>query len=324
MFKPAYQITIGNNDISTASGQLLSLDLRRSKNGAADALEMHFARDWGVSVADGDSVAVSLGWEDDVSQVFGGTVDEVRKSQHLIKITARGTQARLMATRKDATFLDQKAGEVVTSLASEVEMETDRVDDGVVLPFYLVDSTRNLYEHCLQLAGVCGFDLYATVEGKLFFGPFTTTSSDHSFTYGEHILAHHIEKGQPYSGITVIPESPASSEGEDAAGWLVKDAQAHSGIAGKGGFPLSGGVLRTKEAAESAARGRLAASQRMATHGSVVVMGNPAVKLGQAVALVDTPDADSAAIYQVVGINHRLSMTTGFVTTILVGGMPDV
>jgi phage protein D len=83
-------------------------------------------------------------------------------------------------------------------------------------------------------------------------------------------------------------------------------------------------MLRTKETAAGAASGLLALSQQQAIHGTAKLTGNPAVSLGQAVQFTDTPDSAVAAIYQVVGIRHQLSRASGFVTSVLVGGMPNV
>jgi phage protein D len=122
----------------------------------------------------------------------------------------------------------------------------------------------------------------------------------------------------------MVPESPASTLGDDTASWLIKDPSPHQGAAGSGpiALPLNDPLLRTKDAADTAAGARLYFSQRDAVTGRVELMGNPKVKLGDAVALEGVPKAGVDGTYQVMAVRHCLEKKRGFRTLVALGGIP--
>ena len=208
-------------------------------------------------------------------------------------------------------------------MASEAEVETATVEDGIDLPVYLADSGSSFYDHAEGLARRNGFDLYTDEEGALVFARFAVTSADHTFRYGEQIIDVSVERGSPLEGASVVPESPASSLGGDTASWFVKDPSPHRADAGGGAarLILSDPLLKTKEAATSTADALLYFSQRAAVSGHVSVMGYAKVKLGEAVALEGVPDAGVDGLYQVMSVSHRLDRRQGFRTVVGLGGM---
>jgi hypothetical protein len=267
---------------------------------------------------------VELGWDGDTTLVFTGQVEAVTRQVADMTVTCAGSQMKLMRARSDRAFASQPAGQVVSALCGDSGVDTDTVEDGIDLPSYLVDSARRGWEHCLGLAQRCGFDLYCTQSGALVFGPFTATTADWTFRYGADVLSATVTRWHPSDGMAVVPESPSSGQGDEASAWLVMDPSPYRGEAGSPvTLVLSDPMLRTKEAADSSASGRMAFRQRVTISGSVQLMGNPAVTLGEALALDGMPDDSLNDTYQVLAVRHVLDGRRGFRTVVALGGMPE-
>lgn len=325
MLKPSYLVTLDQDTLSQDTlGPLVALEVLRCKNGAADEAIFTLGLTPPLDPQPGGAVTVELGWDGSTELVFTGVVDAVGHGIGKMQVCCVGSQMKLMKSRVDKPFTNQAAGQVVQILAGDVGVATDRVEDGIDLPGYLADSASNAYEHCLLLARNCGFDLYTTEQGKLVFAGFSVASADHTLRYGEHIVAASVERATPLDAVNVVPEGTASSAGDETACWLVKDPAPHQGAAGGGAAALllSAPLLRTKDAAQSAADARLARSQRDAISGFVELMGSPGIKLGQTVALEGVPDSGADGLYQVMAVRHRLDRRRGLRTFVALGGMP--
>lgn len=325
MLRPSYSIGLDQDTLSSDTlGPLSALEVRRCKNGGADEAVISLGRVPAVNPEEGDAVTIELGWDGEMELVFTGVVEAVDWGIGRMEVACVGSQMKLMRARADRAFVSQAAGQVVTALAADAGVETETVEDGIDLPVYLVDSARSSYDHCLGLARRCGFDLYTTEEEKLVFAQFAVTSADHTFRYGEQIIGASVEKGIALDEVSIVPESPASSSGDETASWFIKDPSPHAGKAGGGPATLllSDPLLRTKEAADRAANARLYLSQRGAVLGCVELMGSPKVRLGEAVALEGVPDAGVDGLYQVMTVRHCLDRRRGFRTFVALGGIP--
>lgn len=324
MLKPTYAVTLGSFRLASDHlAPLVALRVDRAKNAGADWATVTIGRAQAASVSAGDPATVELGWDGDTTLVFTGQVEAVTQEVAGTTVTAAGNQMKLMRARSDRTFTRQSAGQVVSALAGDAGVETDTVEDGIELPAYHVDSARRGWEHCLGLARRCGFDCYANADGTLVFAPFTTVVADETFRYRAEVLSASLQRWRPGGGVTVVPESPASGQGDDTSAWLVKDPSPYQGQAGDTAtLVLSDPLLRTKDAADSAAAGLVAFQQRQVVTGDVELMGDPGVTLGQAIALSEMPDDSWNDTYQVVAVRHSLDGRRGFRTVAGLGGMP--
>jgi phage protein D len=274
----------------------------------------------GLAVAEGDPIALDLGYAGNgLSPVLKGAVRAVESGIATCRIEGLSPMTALLDLRLHQTYEKQTVGGIVSDLAGQAGLDVGQVEDGIDLPVYVVDDSKNAYEHARILAAKCGFDLYLDVDNKLVFKPFEKTRADHTFEYGLHVLAVDVQRQEPaYRRVEVWGESPASSQGEDAASWLTKKPQDFVGRAGSGEplLRVQDRSIRTKAAAEASAQARLRQIEREALTGSLTVLGAPQVKLGDAVEVKGMPDAGANGIYQVRRIQHHLSKTGGFVTTI--------
>jgi phage protein D len=326
MLKPGYNIKLDQDTLSSDGlGALMALDVRCCKNGAADEAIIALGRVPSINPSEGAKVSIELGWDGDVEAVFTGTVEAVESGIGGMEIVCLGNEMKMVRTRSDRAFVNQNAGEVVKALADEANVATATIEDGIDLPFYMAYSSMTFYDHALGLARRCGFDLYTTPEGGLIFASFAVMLADHIYRYGAEILDASIEQGTPLDSVGVVPESPASSSGAETASWFVKDPSPHQVLAGSGAATLllSDALLKTKEAADTAAKAGLSFSQRDAVFGHVELMGSPDVKLGEAVQLMSVPDEGVDGLYQVMSVRHRLDRRHGFRTVAGLGGMPS-
>lgn len=324
MLRPTYSIVVAGTTLSSDTlGPLRALVVERAKNSGADRTDVLLGRSAAVAAAEGDPVTVELGWDGETALVFTGEVEAVQRGIDAIRITCAGAQAKLQRTRTDKAFVDQTAGQVVSTVASDAGVTTATVEDGIKLPAYRLDSGRRVHEHCLGLARRCGFDLYTDEDGALVFAPFAASSPDATFRFGAEILRAAIERGVPLDSYAVAPESAASSQGDDASAWFVKDSSPHVGQGGSGGGSAthSDPVLRTKEAAATAALAVVDRAARDSLTGTVEVPGAPEVVLGGAVELSDLPDDDANGMFQVMAVRHSLDARRGFRTTVAIAGV---
>jgi phage protein D len=318
--RPAYAITLGSATVSSEQLEpLAALVVERATDGGADGVVVTLGERPDLTVAEGDAVTVELGWDGETTLVFTGVVDAVERRIHGIEVTCSGGPALLAATRGDTTYLGQTAGQVVTALAGEAGVATGDVQDGVKLPVYVADSARSHHAHCLRLARWCGFGLYCDEAGALAFAPLAAaTAPDRTFRYGADVLSASIQRAAPGAATTVVPESPASAQGDETSSWLVKDPSPNVG--GSGTAILGVPALRTKDAATTAAQAIADRAARAAVSGRIEVGGAPDVALGSAVALEDMPDAELNATYEVRALRHVIDRRRGFRTQLVLGG----
>jgi hypothetical protein len=320
MLKPGYKLTLGAATISSTSVSsaepLISLRTDADLSTPAATLDAWFGNPSGVSVAAGDLAKLELGYDGSLTTVFTGVVDRVRADLARLHIQALADMAKLLRLRINQVYENQTSGQIVADLAGLAGVRTGTIQSGLSLPFYVIDDARNAYQHCRDLAERAGFDLYVTPEGQLTFAAFNKVAPDHLFTYAQDVLALEVAHlPQTFSRVEVWGESPASSEGAEAANWLVRDFSSTLGVAGSGNtLRLADPAIRTKEAAVAAAEGRLGALTRRATFGTAVVVGAANVALADAVTFVQAPDDRLRGVFQVKRVLQRFSKSHGFTT----------
>src|SRR5204863_4311605 len=143
MLRPTYSITVGGATVSSEDWRgLVAMEVERSKNCCADTAVVALGRIPDLSPSDGDPVSIELGWDGDSTVVFTGEVEAQDRGIVGLELTCAGPQGRLLRAREDRTFVDQSAGDVVSTLASSADVDIDTVEDGVRLPVYVADASR--------------------------------------------------------------------------------------------------------------------------------------------------------------------------------------
>ena len=313
--KPDLRVRIGGRKVpASGSNPLVRVVVEMDMNQPA-AAALTFGGEPDVALKLGDALEIDLGWTGDVWRVFTGAVVGLEPKHPGIAIRAFGDEAKLLhGGQVSQVFENQTFGEIVKAHAREAGVVTGWIEDGPRVP-HAYRHHQSRWDHCKGLAARAGFDLYATEQGKLNFARFARRAGDHVLRMGQDLLALNIRFAQPLPGATVVPESPASSAGDDTAAWLVKDPAPHSATEGEEGvLVVSDALLRTREAAKLAARAIVEASKRATMLGDLKLVGRADIGLGQAVELKDIPRADVNGLYAVRSVHHMLGGNAGFLT----------
>jgi phage protein D len=345
--RPAFTVSFGAGGPSSsglggreaAVGGALGVDLSGGSNdpwqqhSVTIALEAHLAPivDGAVlqlsgqaqspPVALGDQGSIGLGYSDAAPvPVFTGQIESLRHQiAGGVRLTATNGGATLAKLRVNQSYEQQTAGDIVKDLVGRTDVETDTIEDGLSLPFYVVDDRRSVYQQIADLAQKSGYLAYFTAEGKLKFSPAATGDPVQTFTYGVDILQLQVTAAAPVvAGVTAIGEGAAGSEGQAAWSWLVKDPAAIRASAGTDPPTrlISDAALRSQAATQTAATSRSQAASQQALTGRLWVPGAPAVGVGSPIAITNAPQDSLNGTFLVRGLSHRYSKAGGFTTLI--------
>lgn len=269
----------------------------------------------------GDTGNIQLGYaEDRLYPVITGAIIGMRSGlQRQAALTIGNGAYRLSQLCTNQSFEQQSAGEIVEALAALAEVETGTVEFGVDLPFYVVDDGRNLYQHIALLAEKSGVLAAIGGDGKLNFKAASDAAPEQTFHYGVDIVQMHLIRSEPRAEkITVVGAGAAGGEGADAWGWLVKDRQSITAILGDGAksLLLADPSLRSSDAVQQAAAGRLFASRQQAQRIKLTVIGAPLIRAGCKIEIADAPLADLNGTAIVRAARHHYSKHGGFTSEI--------
>jgi hypothetical protein len=328
-FKANYRLVIGSAEIDTtkdvSASTLVRLDVAADIAAHTDAFVLHLAPLGGIQPALDEDATIEIGFDDKLTRVFTGKVTGVTPEISTVRISGQSTMLALEALRVDETFENMSAGEIVSRLAGDAGMNTGEIEDGIQLIVYAVDSRLSAARHIHRLAERCGFDAYTLPTGELEFRQFNKRSPDHVFKFGEDILDYSLALRSPaFAEVVVQGESPASSNGDDAASWLTKSFQKGqaSGSGGAGTLLIEDPAIRTTEGANQRAQGALRRLRQRTVTGGLRALGRPEVRLGDAIRVESAPEQRLNSVFQVRAVRHHLSRRSGMVTEIDFWGLP--
>ncbi len=325
LLNPAYKLTIGDRTVDTTDEPQASIvtDLRveLDMDMPADRFNLVMGQVGTWRPQQEDETTIELGYADNggLERIMTGAVTAVRPDLIDRRVIGHGAAMTLLRSFTDTTFEAKTAGDIVRDLAGQAGVDVANADDGINFPAYVVDGRRSLWHHLRDLADLCGFDLYIDADGGLVFQRFAGGRTVHVFDYGRHVIALDCQRSAPRAAsVEAWGESPTGSEGDDAWNWLTKDFSGSRGQTGDGAptLLLERPALRTAAAAQTAAAALHTGLQRRALRGKLRVLGNPAVKLGDAVRVQQSPEDELNGTFQVRSVTHRISKGEGFVTVI--------
>ena len=312
---PNYAVTIGSEEFSSdGENKVVSIKVARGIGLPTDRCEVLLASSDGYSFQKGDDLTVELGYGTSLKPVFSGLVEDIERLLAKVRVTALGPVVLLLQLRLNRVYLNQTAGNIVTNIAKEANVQVQKVSDGITLPTYVIDENSNAYEHILKLAERCNFDAYITENEKLVFQEWGG-GKNYSIQYGKEITSLKTLDFSPlYASARVHGESPSSMKGSDTGHWLTKQE-----VKGEAGSMLVMSIddpaIKDKKTAETVAKARK--SKLEYTFGvAVETVGNPAVKLGDTVTLIDVPIPNLDGPLEVRSIQHYFSKAKGFTTII--------
>lgn len=320
MQEVSHEIKI-NSDVwsSTQNSRLIDLTCHASQGVPVNSCQFSLAYPEDISVSPRDEISVSVGTENGTSLVFTGLVEQVSWSMDQVHIMASSKVRNLVAAYLNLYFERPFAGDIVSDLCKETEVETGQIDPGVSLDFYAIGDHIHAYDHIRWLALNNGFALYTDQDDKLIF-KLPIPGNTHSFSYGINILSLTLhEPGDGITGVEIYGESPASlGEGPMAANWLTKKEV--KGEAGDDGEVLKRII---DPAVRSIATGGLAAQARLFTEknkrwGRLRVLGNPDIRIADLAIISLMPIGSQNGAFSIVGVKHQMRSRKGFTTTLTI------
>ena len=271
-------------------------------------------------VALDDEGTISLGYNDSAAElVFTAMVNDIGSNVHgSQRLSGVNGGVALSRLRINQSYEQQSAGDIVSDLASQAAVDTDTVENGVDLPFYVIDDHYNVYQHIDRLARQSGYIAHFTTEGKLYFGPEQAGQTVQTFSYANDILEVRIQQNNTSaSAVTVIGEGAAGAEGQEAWSWLIKDPGAVTAEAGDGNAKLvQDASLRSSEACQIAADGIAERTVSRSLTGRILTPGAPAVVVGSVIGITDSPVEEMNGEFFVCRVSHCYSKQRGFTTLI--------
>jgi len=333
--KPHVALEVGGTRVPV--GALRALRARRELSGGVDVLRVVLDARVAVDAAEGDAVTLELGWDGEGTSVFTGEVVELGTTVRERIIEAHGPQLGLARLRPDESFEQMSAGDVFSALADSAGISAGEVSAGASLGHYHADGRATAFDHAKRLAQLSGVEIYTRGDDKLHFAPTAAgaggagalagaaaalAGGGGGFQYGVNVVEARLAVGSVTHGaVEVVPASPASQQGTEAATWIVKDSRAIAASAGDGDSRrFSSGVCDTVEAAQMAADALAADLARQRAHGHLVTPGSPDTQPGDSVDLSGFPHGDGS--YEVWAVTHRLEPGRGFRSRIDLRGTP--
>jgi hypothetical protein len=325
LLHPVYNIQIGSSSIEPdTSDEVTDIAVRLTMDSAPG----HFEGRIGIgespeTYSKNDNVVVSLGYRNDdgtpggLTDVFVGKLDSLETLGS--KVLVLSPLTKLYNLYIDRFYEHQSAGAIVKDLANTAGIGIDAVSDGAVLPSYAVGRNKSAFQHISELAELNGFDFYATNKSKIIFKEHIAREP-HSLSYGKNIISiETIDQNSTFDSVNVFGSGPSGTKGSGAYYWMSKESV--KGTAGDGGNLLlvQNKALRDSDSAKAAAKAKLEELKSIIIV-EVVTLGNPKIMLGDSIKIENSPDEFQNGIFQVREIEHYLSKSEGFTTTLTCRG----
>jgi phage protein D len=314
LMRPNYEITLGSENYSHEQApELVNVKISRNVGLPTDYAEVCLIGS-NYTFKKGDPAKIKLGYDDKLAQTFSGQVETISHEVNKVRITALGAGAKLLRLRFNRVYLSQTAGLIVKNIAQEAKVKVKTASDGITFPVYAVDDLTNGYEHILQLAERCNFDVYVTANEELIFKEWGNPKSN-PLKFGQEIIRLEAFDYSPlFTSTKVCGESPSSVKGSDTYHWLTKKEV--KGEAGSGNVLfIQDPAIRDQKTAETVAKARM--EKLKYTFGLVVeTVGKPAVDIGDNVTIEDAPYSTLKGTLEVRSIEHYLSKDKGFTSTV--------
>ena len=271
----------------------------------------------GNPIKHGDVLTVELAAGDRSGKTITTEVQSIESSLGQTIIVGSTGKRKIATSRISQVYENQSLDQIVRDLASQAQIDTGDVASGSTYSYFVCDHSRNLLRQLVELARREGLDVYFDPDNKLTLRKFEKTSANHTLYYGIDILDLHLTNTHPPGDrLLVYGESPSSNQGSDTWHWFAKDLSSFQGELGEGvrTFAVQDSALRTKDAADSLATSRLGALKDQASHGRLKVLGNPALKLGDAIELKNVPKPELNGLFKITGVRHLFNKGQGFLT----------
>ena len=271
----------------------------------------------GNPIKHGDSLTVELTSGDRSGKVITAEVQSIESTLGQTTIVGSTGKRKIATSRLSQVYENQSLDQIVRDFASQASVSVGDVGSGSSYSYFVADESRNLLRQIGELASRDGMDVYFDADNKLTLKKFEKTSADHTLYFGIDILDLRLMNTQPPADhLLVYGESPSSNQGSDTWHWFAKDLSSFRSELGQGlrTFAVQDGALKTKDAADSLATSRLGALKDQASRGVVKVLGNPALKLGDAIEIKNVAKPELNGLFKITSVRHVFNKRDGYVT----------
>jgi hypothetical protein len=293
--------TTGTSGLGKTSGKSFSIQVRWS------------------NIKAGDPITIQLTSGEVSDTVMTAEVQSIKSSFGQTVIEGRTGMQKLAGARLNQVYENQSLNQIVSDLASQIGIEIGEIGTGSTYSYFVVHESRNVLQYIRELAMREGMDVYFDTQNKLNVKKFNKTSADHTFSFGVDILDLQLLNHQMSSEhIAVYGESPSSNQGTDTWHWIAKDLSPFQGESGQGvkTLALQDSAIRTKDAADTLAASRLGVIKAHSTRGRLKILGNPKVKLADAIQIKNAEKPELNGLFKVSSVRHVLNKQEGYVTYI--------
>ena len=315
-YRPTYEITLGNQLLSTrANNRLVELSVHAGLEVPVNECRITLPRIDDMKLETGSPVSVKLGYDQQTNQVFAGTLSRIELGTSTLSLTARSVFRKLVKSRVNLFFENPTAGEMATEICRQFGIQVGNLGAGLRFSAYALGQDRAVYGHLKYLADQCGFDLYADSKDRLVFAQ-ALPMALHPFEYGANIISVQIrEDAAPEAKWEVYGESPASTgQGPQGASWFTKkEVKGSAGIGSEVVRRVFAPTIRTLDNATRMAQA-LQEKQKNRKRGTLRVTGAPEVQAGDTIQLQKMPETQHNGMFKVVALHHQLNAGSGFLS----------
>jgi phage protein D len=314
MQKPNYSVKIRSEILDSGSYSILDIrvdmDIDIPLNSSRLILRSSDKTD---AIQVGDSLEIQLGYEASLASVFIGKADSLKMGPSTTVVRGISSLSSITATRINRVYEGQTAGDIARDLARAAGMKVEVAEDGLCLPFYTVDDSKDAYSHLKDLARRCGFDLFHNGADKIVFRKYASQSTK-VFAYGRDILDIEVHcRNKPNICVKVFGESPSDIQGSGTSHWISKKAIEGSAGIGEKVLSFDDPVLKDKESADKVATAFMQA-MLVARKGNAKVLGTSEVKPGDTIELRGMPQEKMNGTFKAMSVSHVLNRNEGFVS----------
>jgi len=311
-----------NSNVDPWQRSVKSIGFESSLSGTVDHALIELKEDSeSPDVSLGDELKISLGYDDgEPNLILSGVVSQIKKNIVVgSRLVLSNGSHRLSKSRINASYEEQSAGDIISALAADVEVETETVEAGYTYPYYVIDDRKSVYSHMLKIARDNGFELYFSSDGKLNLSSLSSAEVKQEFFYGIDIIALNLDEAEPlFKKQRVVGSGATSSEGADSWPWIVNNKDNISSEEGSdSAAPIrKTEALRSNEAVGTSAQHEVSRVSANAIRGDITVQGAPAVVVGHLIEIKETPEGKFDGQYRVKRVLHRYNKQEGFVSKI--------
>lgn len=313
MLTPAASLTLADLRYDTHA---VALRLRRGKLPATDRLDVMLPAGVRFEAVPGDPVLLDLDGGEGATQVFTGTLFEVRRSLDAIAITARGPAHALAQSRPVLALEGATAGDAIRALCDEAGIDTGTIEDGPRLALYALDGRATALAEIARLASLSGMGGAFDGEGALHVTPFGGPEAEIAIRHGREIITAELRQALDDAKQPYVMGEGADEAGKPRARLLAADFAAGGAPTDARRFAFP--ELRTTDDARAAAGAIAHARARAARRVRLVTFLLPEAAPGLRIETQDMPDAVPLAELRVEQVTHLLR-ADGSATTDIIG-----